>query len=129
MSTYKYVRRALLAAVVTAVFVGPVVARASDLPPAPGSFAAIMSVKDPSHFGPHLPAADTPPRQFFSPAPGSFTAIMSVKDPSHWLPHLPAADLPAAGGCVARPGSFAAIMSVKDPSHWGPCGPRNSAKR
>ena len=129
MSTNKYARRALLAAVVIAASVGPVMAHAGDASPAPGSFAAIMAIKDPSHFGPHLLAADLPPRNDPStPKPGSFAAIMSIKDPSHYGPHLPAADLPPRTGCTLRSGSWDAIMSVKDPQHYGPCGPRSTAK-
>ena len=50
-------------------------AYADDGQPRPGSFATIMAVKDPSHFGPHLPAADVPFRQV-APVPGSIAAIM-----------------------------------------------------
>ncbi|GAC1626280.1 MAG: hypothetical protein NVS9B10_13980 [Nevskia sp.] len=129
MSTYKFARRALLAAVVIAVSAGPVTAHARDASPAPGSFAAIMAIKDPSHFGPHLPAADLPPRtDAWAPAPGSFAAIMSIKDPSHYGPHLPAADLPPRATCTLRSGSWEAIMSVKDPQHYGPCGRRSTDK-
>jgi hypothetical protein len=95
-------------------------------PPQPGSFAAIMSVKDPARYLPHLPAADRPDSGRQYPQPGSWQAIMSVKDPAHYLPHLPAADLPQEDQHYPSPGSWEAIMSSKDPSHYGPHGRRTS---
>ena len=84
--------------------------------PKPGSFRAIMSIKDPSHYGPHLPAADIP-STYVAPVPGSWKAIMSVKDPSRYGPHLPAADIPSKYVAPA-PGSALALLSVKDPMRY-----------
>ncbi len=126
MSTHS-MWRALLAAVVLASSIGSLPAHAGDGAPTPGSFAAIMAIKDLSHFGRHLPAADRPPQVDESAsAPGSFAAIMAIKDPAHFGRHLPAADRPSQRPCTLRPGSWEAIMSVKDPAHYGPCGCRNT---
>ena len=54
--------------------------------PVPGSFAAIMAVKDPAHYGPHLPAADEPSKPNCTLRPGSWEAIMSVKVSQHYGP-------------------------------------------
>lgn len=119
------VRRALLAVAVLASSSTIFPAHADDHPRVSDSFAAIMAIKDPSHFGRHLPAADLPPRADSSkPESGSFAAIMAVKDPAHYGPHLPAADLPPSPRCTLRSGTWEAIMSVKDPQHYGPCGRR-----
>lgn len=48
-------QRVLLVAAVC--FVAVASAHAGDQFPRPGSFAAIESVKDPAHYGPHLTAA------------------------------------------------------------------------
>lgn len=109
----------------------------ADPPYAAGSFCAIMSVKMPGLYGPHLAAADLPPRDLHRPAPGSWQAIMAVKDPSHYGPHLPApssfaalqarrlgttnedgsAVVPQADPCSTAypaPGSFEALMRAKN---------------
>ncbi len=87
-------------------------------PPAPGSFEAIMSVKDPGNYGLKV-AGDAPVSPRSAGLPGSFEAVMSVKDPAHWGPK--------AGveheGCPtqsASPGSYEAVMAVKDPGRFGP---------
>lgn len=127
MSTHSFMRRASLVAAALALSAGSLAARAADDQTRPGSFAAIMAIKDPSHFGRHLPAADLPPRDGPpAPAPGSFAAIMAIKDPSHFGPHPAAADRPARPRCTLRSGSWEAIMSVKDPAHYGPCGRRDT---
>lgn len=89
--------------------------------PVPGSFEALMSVKDPGHYGPKA-AGDAPISPRSEGLPGSFEAVMSVKDPAHWGPK--------AGveheGCPTRstsPGSYEAVMAVKDPGRFAaePC--------
>ncbi|MBL6751841.1 MAG: hypothetical protein ISP90_15040 [Nevskia sp.] len=95
------------------------------------AFTAVMAVKDPSHYGPHLPAADEPSR-YVSPTPGSPAAIWASKDPSRFGPHLAAAETkPAAGSAsfaafesvqasqpAPRPGSWQAIVLAKDPMYF-----------
>lgn len=106
-------------ALVAAVLLSPAISFADDggyVTPKPGSFRAIMSVKDPAHYGPHLPAADIP-STYVAPKPGSFRAIMSAKDPSHYGPHLPAADIPSKYVAPA-PGSALGLLSVKDPMRY-----------
>jgi len=80
----------------------------------PGSFQAIMSVKSPGVYGPHLPAADRPDS---GPAatPGSALSILAAKSPGVYGPHLAAADAPQARVVASscQPGSFAAVMSAK----------------
>lgn len=127
MSTHSLARRASLAVAAFSLSIASLAAHAADDQPLPGSFAAIMAIKDPSHFGWHLAAADLPPRDVpRAPAPGSFAAIMAIKDPSHFGAHLPAANRRAQPGCTLRSGSWEAIVSVKDPAHYGPCGRRNT---
>ena len=106
--------------------------------PRPGSYEAIMSYKDPQHYGPcgkrgpqpRVIESQTPDDD---PAPGSYRAIMSVKDPQnygpqHWGHHgtVRSTNETTPDTCNRpRPGSWEAIMSVKDPQHFGPCGKRN----
>ncbi|MDM4771387.1 hypothetical protein [Solimonas sp. SE-A11] len=104
---------ALLGAAATGAWAHP-----AQEPPAPGSFAAIMSVKDPGNYGPKA-VSDAPISPRGEGLPGSFEAVMSVKDPAHWGPK--------AGvnhdGCPtqsASPGSYEAVMAVKDPGRFGP---------
>jgi len=97
----------LSSAVSLSAFAGPL--------PRTNSFNAVMAVKDPSHFGPHLPAADVP-STYVAPRPGSIAAIMSTKDPAHYGPHLAATNQPIqTGRFPPRPGSFEAIILAKDP--------------
>ena len=84
----------------------------------PGSFQAIMAVKAPQVYGPHLAQADAPIADHGAqPKPGSFQAIMSAKAPEAFGPHLAAADAAPAkvANSTCRAGSFAAIMSAKLP--------------
>ena len=84
----------------------------------PGSFQAIMAVKAPQVYGPHLAQADAPlADQGAQPKPGSFPAIMSAKAPQVYGVHLAAADAAPAkvAASTCRAGSFAAIMSAKLP--------------
>ena len=111
-------RRALFAAVVAVSSLVSIAAHADGDQPRPGSFAAIMAIKDPANFGPHLPAADLP-STYRAPVPGSIAAISAVKDPAHFGPHLLAADVPSRYVPPA-PGSIAAILAVKDPANFGP---------
>ncbi len=86
--------------------------------PSPGSFEAIMSVKDPGHYG-HKAAGDAPILRRGEGLPGSFEAVMSVKDPAHWGPKaaVEREDCPTR---IASPGSYEAVMAVKDPGRFGP---------
>ncbi len=100
----------------------------ADGPARNNAFNAVMAVKDPSHYGPHLPAADEPSR-YVAPTPGSAAAIWAYKDPSHYGPHLAAADTKPASGSASfaafesvrasrpapRPGSWEAVITAKDP--------------
>jgi len=60
MSQHHSARHTLFAALVSITSLVSIAAHADDHQPRPGSFAAIMAIKDSSHFGPHLPAADAP---------------------------------------------------------------------
>ena len=115
-------RRALFAAAIG--FLASAALHADDQP-RPGSFAAVMAVKDPSHFGPHLPAADLP-SAYRPPVPGSIAAIAAAKDPSHYGPHLAAADAPTRYASPA-PGSIVAVLAAKNPSRFGPHAPAPEA--
>lgn len=107
-------RRAFAAALLALGSVSTLSAYAGPLPRT-NAFNAVMAVKDPSHFGPHLPAADEPSR-YVPPVPGSIAAIMSTKDPAHYGPHLAATNQPIqTGRFPPRPGSFEAIILAKDP--------------
>jgi len=98
---------ALGSAVSLSAFAGP--------QPPVNAFTAVMAAKDPSHFGPHLPAADVP-SSYVPPVPGSAAALNAAKDPSHFGPHLAATDRPIqTGRFPPRPGSFEALILAKDP--------------
>lgn len=100
----------------------------ADGPARTNAFTAVMAVKDPSHYGPHLPAADEPSR-YVAPVPGSTAAIWASKDPSRYGPHLAAANAKPASGSASfaafesvrasrrapRPGSRDALILAKDP--------------
>lgn len=107
-------RRAFAAVVLTLGSAITVSAFAGPLP-RNNAFNAVMAVKDPSHYGPHLAAADVP-STYVAPTPGSIAAIMSTKDPAHYGPHLAATNQPIqTGRFPPRPGSFEAIILAKDP--------------
>ena len=111
-------RRALCAAVVGVSSLVSIAAHADSDQPLPGSFAAIMAVKDPAHFGPHLPAADLQ-SAYQAPVPGSIAAIAAVKDPSRFGSHLLATDAPSRY-VPPVPGSITTILAVKDPANFAP---------
>lgn len=98
--------------------------------PAPGSWQAIMSVKDPANYGRHLPAADQPPHEIASlPPPGTTAALLAAKDPASYARRFSPTAIASgpATGSFARfesvkalppapaPGSFEAIIRSKDP--------------
>ncbi len=117
MSQHHFAQRALLAAVFGISSLVSVAARADGDRPHAAAFAAVMAAKDPSHFGPHLPAADLP-STYRAPVPGSIAALSATRDLSHFGPHLAAADEPSAYMALV-PGSIAALLAVKDPSRSG----------
>lgn len=80
------------------------------------AFNAIMAAKDPSHFGPHLPAADAPSR-YVAPIPGSAAAIWAYKDPSHYGPHLAAAETKPASGSASF-AAFESIQTIQPAGSW-----------
>ena len=117
MSQHHFAQRALLTAVFSISSLVSVTARADGDRPHAAAFAAVMAAKDPSHFGPHLPAADLP-SSYRAPVPGSIAALASARDPSHFGRHLAAADEPSAYMALV-PGSIAGLLAVKDPSRSG----------
>lgn len=114
MSKTHFARRLLLAATLFLSSTASLTAHADEAlnhGPAPAAWAAVMAAKDPSHFGPHLPAADAP-SGYAPPAAGSTAALLSAKDPSRYGPH-PA----AAGQDAAAPtrNAWQALVLAKDP--------------
>jgi len=119
MSQHHSVRRTLLAALLSSIgSLASIAAHADDPQLRPGSFAAIMAIKDPAQFGPHLPVADLP-STYQAAVPGSSAAIAAIKDPSHSGPHLAAADVPSPH-VAPLPGSSTAILAVKDQANFDP---------
>lgn len=120
MSKTYSVQRLLLA---TTLFLSSAVSLAAHadeaatgyVPARPGSWAAINSVKDPSRYGPHRPAADAP-STYAVPVPGSVAALQASKDPARFGPHLAAADRAMGSDTAARSQSpWEAIALAKDP--------------
>ena len=116
MFTRLQAHRAVLAVVVS-IAAAPT-AHAGDQFPRPGSFAAIESVKDPAHYGAHLPAADLP-APCSSPKVTAIQALLAIKAPSHHGPHLAAADQPSHY-LAPLPGSPQALLAAKNPARFGP---------
>ncbi len=117
MFLHQSAQRALLAAVVSFSSLVSIAAHAEGSQPRATGFAAVLAVKDPAHFGPHLPAADLP-STYRASVPGSIAALSAAKDPAHFGSHLAAADAPS-GYMALVPGSIAALLAVKDPSRPG----------
>ena len=80
-------------------------------------FQAIMAVKAPQVYGPHLAQADAPlADQGAQPKPGSFQAIMSAKAPQAYGPHLAAADAAFLPGSFDAGANCAALVDGIDAS-------------
>ncbi len=103
--------------------------QSSDAAPAarPGSFRAIMAVKLPGVYGPHLAAADQAAAadSVVTAQPASAKAVLAAKLPGVYGPHLAAADAGSTQvvSSTCQPGSFAAVMSAKLPPSARPGNP------